>query len=111
MTENKIENKSDIQEDFEDKLTVYRNEIGKIEKRILDLKKHSLFNTSYRKPFALAVLEFEGIPVGYEPLPKEADPGEMLANIMLAYRHLEDARMRIGKIFQALDGGKSVYNR
>jgi hypothetical protein len=25
------------------------------------------------------------------------DEGEMRANIMLAYRHLEDARMRLGK--------------
>jgi len=37
--------------------------------------------------------------------------GEMLANIMLAYRHLEDARMRIGKVLQAQDGGTSVYDK
>ena len=30
--------------------------------------------------------------------------GEMKANIMLAYRHLEDARMRMGKAIQAYDG-------
>lgn len=36
---------------------------------------------------------------------------EMKANIMLAYRHLEDARMRLGKAVQACDGGKSVYPR
>ncbi len=36
---------------------------------------------------------------------------EMKANIMLAYRHLEDARMRLGKVVQAYDGGKSVYPR
>ena len=34
---------------------------------------------------------------------------EMKANIMLTYRHLEDARMRMGKAIQAYDGGKSVY--
>lgn len=34
---------------------------------------------------------------------------EIIANIQLAYRHLEDARMRIGKVIQAYDGGKSVY--
>lgn len=34
---------------------------------------------------------------------------EMRVNIMLAYRHLEDARMRLGKVVQAYDGGKSVY--
>lgn len=42
---------------------------------------------------------------------KGADHGEMIANIMLAYRHLEDARMRLGKVIQAKDGGKSVYNK
>ena len=34
---------------------------------------------------------------------------EMKANIMLAYRHLEDARMRLGKVIQAYDGGTSCY--
>lgn len=37
--------------------------------------------------------------------------GEMQANIQLAYRHLEDARMRIGKAVQACDGGTSCYPR
>ena len=37
--------------------------------------------------------------------------GEMKANIMLAYRHLEDARMRLGKVVQAYDGGTSCYPR
>lgn len=41
--------------------------------------------------------------------PPLSDAGEMKANIMLAYRHLEDARMRLGKVVQAYDGGKSVY--
>lgn len=36
---------------------------------------------------------------------------EMIANIMLCYRHLEDARMRIGKVVQAYDGGTSVYSQ
>lgn len=33
-----------------------------------------------------------------------ADRGEMVANIMLAYRHMEDARMRLGKVFEAYYG-------
>ena len=37
--------------------------------------------------------------------------GEILSNLKLAYRHLEDARMRIGKVIQAYDGGKSKYPR
>lgn len=36
---------------------------------------------------------------------------EMHANIMLAFRHLEDARMRLGKAIQAYDGGVSVYDK
>lgn len=36
---------------------------------------------------------------------------EMKANIMLAYRHLEDARMRIGKILQAADDGVSILDK
>ncbi|KKM90646.1 hypothetical protein LCGC14_1236580 [marine sediment metagenome] len=37
--------------------------------------------------------------------------GEMKANIMLAYRHLEDARMRIGKILQAAGDGVSILDK
>lgn len=44
-------------------------------------------------------------------LPKIADSGEMKANIMLSYRHLEDARLRLGKVIQAYDGGTSVYDK
>ncbi len=35
---------------------------------------------------------------------------EMKANIMLAYRHLEDARMRLGKVLQVQAGGVSCYD-
>lgn len=36
---------------------------------------------------------------------------EMDDNIILAYRHLEDARMRLGKAIQAFDGGVSIYQK
>lgn len=39
------------------------------------------------------------------------EQGEAKANVMLAYRHLEDASMRLGKAVQAIDGGVSVYDR
>ena len=45
------------------------------------------------------------------PNKEGADIGESKANIMLAYRHLEDASMRLGKVIQAQDGGKSVYDK
>ena len=39
------------------------------------------------------------------------DRGEEMANLTLCYRHLEDASMRLGKVLQAKDGGKSVYDK
>lgn len=36
---------------------------------------------------------------------------EAVENMILAYRHLEDASMRLGKCIQALDGGVSVYDK
>ncbi len=44
-------------------------------------------------------------------MPVGVDAPEAIANIMLAFRHLEDARMRLGKAIQATDGGVSVYDR
>jgi len=41
----------------------------------------------------------------------EGQHGEMRANIMLAYRHLEDARMRLGKVMQQIQGGVSKFDR
>ena len=35
---------------------------------------------------------------------------EVINNIVLAYRHYEDGRMRIGKALQALQGGVSKYD-
>jgi hypothetical protein len=40
----------------------------------------------------------------------ESDRGEMAANIVLSFRHLEDASMRLGKAIQAYDGGVSCYD-
>jgi hypothetical protein len=37
--------------------------------------------------------------------------GECIAHAMLALRHIEDARMRIGKVIQYADGGVSVYDK
>ena len=37
--------------------------------------------------------------------------GEMKANVMLTYRHLEDGRMRIGKILQAAGDGVSILDK
>lgn len=41
----------------------------------------------------------------------KAGNSETIANVTLAYRHLEDASMRLGKVLQSLDGGVSVYDK
>lgn len=41
----------------------------------------------------------------------ENQHGEMKANIMLSYRHLEDARMRLGKVMQQIQGGVSKFDK
>jgi hypothetical protein len=41
----------------------------------------------------------------------EDQHGEMKANIILAFRHLEYARMCLGKAIQAFDGGVSCYDK
>jgi hypothetical protein len=37
--------------------------------------------------------------------------GEMIAQLMLAVRHVEDARMRIGKVLQYADDGISILDK
>ena len=68
----------------------YRKEIKEIETAVLSLKAHSDFT---------------------KPESYVGQHSKMIANIMLAYRHLEDARMRIGKVLQAQDDGVSVYDK
>jgi hypothetical protein len=41
----------------------------------------------------------------------KADHREVMANLTLAYRHLEDAAMRMGKVIQANEGGVSIYDQ
>jgi hypothetical protein len=45
------------------------------------------------------------------PMGGYGEPSEAYANVTIAYRHLEDAAMRLGKAIQALDGGISVYDK
>lgn len=63
-----------------------------------------------------SVQEFKGLiketsDCGIIPPNPPIDFGETIANAVLSFRHLEDARMRLGKAIQALDGGVSVYDR
>lgn len=47
----------------------------------------------------------------HRPFEDTAVNREAMVNLALAYRHLEDASMRLGKAIQALDGGVSVYDK
>lgn len=39
-----------------------------------------------------------------------SDKGECLANVTIAFRALEDAKMRLGKVVQHYHGGRSIYD-
>ena len=45
------------------------------------------------------------------PVNDKENRGEVMANLTLSYRHLEDASMRLGKVLQAFDGGISIYDK
>lgn len=62
------------------------------------------------KALAHGVLTFRHTTAALEAVPG-GNHGEIVANITLAYRHLEDASSRLGKAIQAADGGVSVYDR
>lgn len=63
------------------------------------------------KPIEASVLALKTNQHLVELAPSDPTKTEAFANIMLAYRHVEDARMRLGKMIQAVDGGTSVYPR
>lgn len=60
---------------------------------------------------ALSKTLTDAVKSGAVPTTAGEDRGEMIANLMLCYRHLEDASMRLGKAIQAHDGGVSVYDK
>jgi DNA anti-recombination protein RmuC len=83
---------------------------------INDLKSRANFLRSQIKDVAGDVKELKDnagavAKVAGEPGLVGADLNEAIANVQLSYRHLEDARMRLGKTIQALDGGTSVYDK
>lgn len=71
-----------MEEDFKEAVALQRADIGSVAGRVKSLMKHTVF---------------------LAPGPT-MDAAETKANVMLAYRHLEDARMRLGKALQAFEG-------
>lgn len=66
---------------------------------------------SFLKAWAKSVIALKAHSVFTEPAVEGQDRGEMIANVVLAYRHMEDAAMRSGKAIQAFDGGISIYDK
>lgn len=64
---------------------------------------------SFIKDMGKRVLEIKN-SINTRPEVVGQDKGEMIANVTLAYRHLEDAAMRLGKAIQAYEGGQSIYD-
>jgi len=81
--------------DFKRASNLLRGEIDRVGQAVLEMKEHTIFCED------VLLKEHE----------QAADFGEMKANIMLSYRHLEDARMRLGKAIQALEGGVSIFDK
>lgn len=75
---------------FEERCNEARKQIEKDAQMVQLLKAASVFNGEQARP---------------------DQHGEMKANIILAYRHLEDARMRIGKVLQAAGDGVSILDK
>ncbi len=73
-----------------------RTEIEEIGKRTRALQHHPVFSQNSAYPGQQGEMKANMM---------------MKANIMLSYRHLEDARMRVGKILQAADDGVSILDK
>lgn len=83
-----------------EKRVTFENGVAAVRAQLLDLEK------------AIITLKTDPFLVGQKENPETGvDAGEAIANIMLSYRATEDARMRLGKVFQAVDGGKSPLPR
>ena len=65
--------------------------------KLIDYATHLRWNI---KAQCINIKTFKNRVLSTEPSETE-DRGEVIANIMLAYRHLEDARMRLWKVIEA----------
>lgn len=75
-------------------------------KEICDCLRKEIKQTADKVHALLSHSEFDTIEEEYP-----GQGSEMKANIILTYRHLEDARMRVGKILQAADDGVSILDK
>jgi hypothetical protein len=82
---------------FNDWCSTLRNEIKRVGREVKSLYAKTEAGGEWAEP--ATDVEPEGLRT------------EMIANVILCYRHLEDSAMRLGKAIQAKDGGKSVYDK
>jgi len=61
--------------------------------------------------FEKQVWEYRDLIINTNYRESGVDKNEMISNVIIAYRHVEDARMRLGKVIQAASGGESVYDK
>lgn len=59
------------------------------------------------KPMVTTLASYKNEVAAMTDVPEGMDKGEVIANMMLALRHFEDAAMRCGKAIQAASGGES----
>lgn len=76
--------------------TTFKDEVDETRKFIKELGKRVELMKEYRK----GCPEDEG-----------ENRSEVMANLTLCYRHIEDASMRLGKVLQHLNGGVSHYDK
>lgn len=70
-------------------------------KEVMDALRDSI------KPMVTTLASYKNEIVADKEVYEGMDKGEVIANAMLALRHLEDAAMRCGKAIQAASGGES----
>ena len=75
-----------------------RERINQTKKEVVDLHDHDDIDSSPDKDLS----------PGNVP---QSCKDNMHANITLAFRHLEDVRMRLGKVMQAAHGGESILDK
>lgn len=83
--------------DIEDRCEELRQAINKLKEQVADLHEDGIFDE----------LD-ESLPRGNVATSRNE---ELHSNITLAFRHLEDARMRLGKVMQAAQGGVSILDK
>lgn len=97
MDEDNVEFTDNVIFTIEDKCKTIRDYIEKLKYEVCGLQTDAIFEEKD------CVLDGANIP--------NTRNANMKENISLAFRSLEDARMRLGKVMQAYQGGISIFDR